>query len=555
MRIAISMKLRLVGFLAASLAAAGCGNYRPSTFEPQCPNYEEKIRPVVEKQCGTCHNRTDAAGGYVVGDHVSTVSRTEDGAPRVDPGNVDSAFLVAARGERAGHRAIPVEAYAALKSWVVTCRAAPKAYENHPKGWVTPTDSEQFHGMALRDAGYSTKECTECHGDDLRGGKSGYDCHVCHTAAEGPKACNTCHGDKDSAAPPRALSGSRSTKTMGVGAHRKHVMASATHPAYDCTTCHLDVKKPEDEGHYRLDGGFVFGAARVKVTRSATDAGVAYDPAMGTCGNTACHSPNPADTAAKTHTPKWNVVGQGALACDACHGQPPSNHFDNRCAMCHGAAYTDGGVETALHLNGKVDLVAADGKCDTCHQGPGGGAFYDTSKRTAANVQTVGAHDAHIRASRLRGPLACDECHLVPATFRAAGHIDSASPAEVFPPAIASKSLAFVDGAAGTYNGANATCSVYCHGASNGFALDTTSTLNRSPKWTNGATEAVCGTACHALPPVDGSLGHQPGVALTTPCSSCHGLSIFPDGGIIVTPLPDGGFTSHHINDRVSGSN
>lgn len=133
---------------------AGCGVLRPSDSEPICPSYEKVIRPIVESRCSQCHSAAKAEGGYRVGDHTQTVSRSDDGTPHVAPGNLSSPLLTASRGELAGHSAIPASEVVVLQDWVMRCRAAPSPYQLHPRGWSTPTDPEQFHGQALRAKSY-----------------------------------------------------------------------------------------------------------------------------------------------------------------------------------------------------------------------------------------------------------------------------------------------------------------------------------------------------------------------------------------------------------------
>jgi hypothetical protein len=79
---------------------------------------------------------------------------------------------------------------------------------------------------------------------------------------------------------------------------------------------------------------------------------------------------------------------------------------------------------------------------------------------------------------------------VVPATTTAAGHIDTALPAEVTP------SLG--------WNRTTQTCGAWCHGAS-------------SPKWTEQGG-AFCGS-CHGVPPTTAS--HNPTMNLSS-CASCH---------------------------------
>ena len=544
------LKARASALLLAALLA-GCGVVRPSDFPQVCPNYDETIRPVVEARCWECHSPTNAEGGYVIGLHTQTVSRRDDGTPRVDPGNADSLFLQAVRGTLPGHpevSGVSEEEMKLLEGWVVACRGAPQKYEFHPRGWATSTDSEQFHGTALRAKFYRLNECQNCHGDDLRGGKTGVDCNSCHT--RGPMDCSTCHGDAVSAAPPKDLSGVRLTTSLGVGAHRTHVTDGLAHKAYGCAQCHLDVKNAEDEGHYRRRGVFLTGPAEVKLA-SGPGGIAAWDRTTATCTNSACHAPSPADTASTRKVPVWTRVGPGEIGCGSCHGAPPSNHAqgNDRCELCHGASYADGGVDFALHLNGAVDVRGGGMRCDSCHSGPDSPTFIDLEGRGAdAGVKSVGAHDAHLHASKLRGPLTCNECHLVPQNVSSPGHIDSTRPAEVFPDG--GTGLAWAFNAVPVYDASNATCANYCHGGGNFGHTDAAPNLLRLPSWPGGADQAACGT-CHGLPPQDGTVAHVAAANLS--CDTCHGGTVGADGGILFSTGPDGGLTSKHLDGRITG--
>ena len=531
----------------AAVALLGCGVSRPSAYPKICPDYEKVIRPVLSAKCGSCHGGENPGGGYVIGEHAQTVSRSDDGTPRLAPGDRTSKVLAAARGELAKHARIPAADVVTLERWVVQCRGAPRQHDFHPIGWATSTDDEQFHGGAVRDSGYDFTECKQCHGEDLRGGKSGVDCGSCHTETNGPLACNTCHGDKDSAAPPQSLSKVRLTTNIGVGAHRAHVKDGPLHKAYACDRCHQDVKNAEDEGHYRRAGKFLTGPAEVLML-SGPGGAAKWNRSTATCTNVYCHSPLKDDTSPSRKDPVWTSVGKGEAACGTCHGAPPSSHADSRCEVCHAPGYADGGTDLAIHLNGKVELRGE--KCDSCHSGPQSPAFIDLHGRGAdAGVQTVGAHDAHLHANRLRGPLDCADCHKVPTKVDSAGHIDHAPPATVFP--ANDGRLAWAFNATPTYNPANGSCgSVYCHGGGVFPFVDTAATLLRNPVWTGTPDQAACGT-CHGLPPQDGSLGHN--AALNRPCALCHSGTVYPDGGIIFTPLADGGISSKHMDGKITG--
>jgi predicted CxxxxCH...CXXCH cytochrome family protein len=141
------------------------------------------------------------------------------------------------------------------------------------------------------------------------------------------------------------------------------------------------------------------------------------------------------------------------------------------------------------------DVPAVAG-CADCH----GGAANAAPPSGLGGIDdgpAVGAHQAHLTGARLGRAVACGECHLVPGTVDAPGHIDTPWPAEVQFGALAST------GAAPTYDRATAACNnTYCHGAG-------------APAWTDlDGSEAACG-ACHAMPP-------PPPHPASNTCEACH---------------------------------
>jgi predicted CxxxxCH...CXXCH cytochrome family protein len=530
----MSPTVRPAVLVAVLSAACACGIARePPDSQLPCEDFGRQVAPVLLARCRECHGGATPAGGYSVESRLQVLARRDDGSARLQPGDGASDFLRAARGELPGHVALPAGEVALLQDWAVRCRAAPRELQLHPQGWTTPTDLEEFHGAALRRTGYPLDGCRECHGADLGGGASQVSCQSCHP--QGPLACNTCHGDMASAAPPRDLSGARLTSRVSVGAHRSHPGA--------CTSCHQVPSTAEAEGHYRRGGALDVGPAEV-VLRSAPGLTAVWDRQAATCAGSACHAASPGDTLATLQVPRWTLVGQGQAACGTCHGLPPSSHGNagTACVRCH---------ESTTHLNGVVEVGDGRGTgCAACHGDETSPAPpRDVAGQTDESLASVGAHRAHLEARhRLRGPIGCTECHQVPASPLAPGHIDSPAPAEVFPAVAAEGTLARTDGASPTYDPGTASCgSVYCHGAGARAARDTAPTKIASPVWTGGTSQAVCG-ACHGIPPRDGL--HAAGLALTA-CVSCHAASVTPSGAIrVVTDPVTGQISSTHIDGQ-----
>lgn len=157
------------------------------------------------------------------------------------------------------------------------------------------------------------------------------------------------------------------------------------------------------------------------------------------------------------------------------------------CGTCHGADFKGGVVTGAVACTD----CHADGPtaCSTCHGEAG---------------PTSGNHAPHHAAQ-----LACSECHTVPTTWDAPGHLlgDTDGQAEINFGALAGLTPVPAD-RLGPPTYANGTCTnVYCHGGT--LAAGGASTM---PAWATPATGAPC-AQCHGAPP--------PSHTQTT-CVSCH---------------------------------
>jgi predicted CxxxxCH...CXXCH cytochrome family protein len=229
--------------------------------------------------------------------------------------------------------------------------------------------------------------------------------------------------------------------------------------------------------------------------------------ADGRCANVYCHGDALHAGGGANPRPVWtDAVVRG---CDRCHGAPPPSHAQDRCETCHPA--------TAPHLDGAVQIGRTAG-CDGCHGRAGDPAPpFDLDGNEFTTALGVGAHQAHLDApSLLRGPIACTECHLVPASTLAAGHLDSPLPAEV------TASLGW-DRGAGTCGTA------WCHGTA-------------APIWTLQAQDS-CGS-CHGVPPAS----HTPGLPLSS-CTTCHPRTIDAFGNFLFTTGPTGPVSEHIDGD------
>lgn len=370
----------------------------------------------------------------------------------------------------------------------------------HPEG-ILDEASDNFHAAELARRGYDLALCATCHGEDFAGGAANASCKTCHP--EGPDACVTCHRDGPTS-----------------GAH-------LVHRDQACAECHVVPARWDAEGHVRRSGAAdplpaeVSFGARAAQTLSAADRHGPPTYASGACSNVYCHGAVLHAGGGTSSTPRWDQPAVGG--CGTCHGAPPPSHAQSECATCHRAA---------PHLDG---VLQVGGACDGCHGDAT--AFRDLAGSTLTTAIGVGAHRAHLAGSaRLRGPLACSDCHATPSTIGDAGHLDSALPAELFPP---SSTLARTDGALPTWDRTTATCTNYCHGGGTRLGADTSLGLARSPVWTASNGQAYCGS-CHGIPPTT----HASTLTLRD-CASCH-PSVDSFGNPIVI---DG--TSRHLDGVV----
>ncbi len=442
--------------------------------------------------------------------------------------------VVPSTGDAPGH-VDPAPAEVALVGLAAANGAAP--------AWNAGTatcSSTYCHGATLNAGGTATTPrwtkvdgsqdaCGACHGNPPPAPHvSQANCGLCHAATatggavthpekhidgtldvETDLACNACHGSATNAAPPTDTNGGSATTSKTVGAHQAHLQAtSALSSPVACTTCHVVPATTDAAGHLGTS------PAEVALTGLAASGGAspAWNAGAATCSSTYCHGATLNAGGSKT-TPLWTQVDGTQDTCGACHGNPPpAPHVSQaNCGLCHAATATGGAVtHPEKHIDGTLD-VALPGACNACHGGAANSAPpVDTNGNSSTALKTVGAHQAHLLASSaLSSPVACGECHTVPATTGASGHL-GASPAE-----LAFGTLSNTGAANGVWNATAGTCSTtYCHGATlNGGS-------NKTPLWTKvDNTQDACG-ACHGSPPNSGR--HQLGDHSGINCRECH---------------------------------
>ncbi|HEU4384842.1 MAG TPA: CxxxxCH/CxxCH domain-containing protein [Anaeromyxobacteraceae bacterium] len=393
------------------------------------------------------------------------------------------------------------------------------------------------------------------------------DARPVQTTTGGGGACTSCHGTSGrtgalpgtdpnlAAAPPVAPAGE---PAQVVGAHLAHLNPAATGSLTGpiaCNECHV---VPADASHATNPPAQVVQFGALATTGGAAPTWNSPDKVTNTtCSNVYCHGKFSFGSVSGTaaNAPNWTLGNQAA--CGSCHGLPPTGHMPlggtvtpATCNGCHpgtvdasGAIIVSAATGASLHINGQADVSI--GSCTSCHGTAGRtGTLGGTDPNLAAAppvapagepAQVVGAHQAHLNppAGSLAGPIACNECHVVP--------VDSAHATN--PPAqvVRFGTLATTGGAAPTWNSpdkvTNTTCSnVYCHG--NFTFGSVTGTVANTPNWT-GTNQAACGS-CHGLPPT----GHLP---TSVSCSGCHPGTVDASFSIIVNPATG---ASLHVNGQ-----
>jgi predicted CxxxxCH...CXXCH cytochrome family protein len=198
-------------------------------------------------------------------------------------------------------------------------------------------------------------------------------------------------------------------------------------------------------------------------------------------------------------TPCWRVFSHTVAKRAA---MPGALLLTLATASCERSALSDGLPDTQ--------------DCSSCHGSPANAAPPKAVNGSWSTTDIgVGAHQAHLMAGHVAAPVACDECHQVPADLLT--HPDPLGrPAKMIFGTNASR-----NGAAPVWNRASASCTnTYCHGATLSGAA------NRPlPIWTNLDGSQLRCRACHGYPP---AAGHSTSSA----CYTCHGDVVNPNGTI-----------------------
>lgn len=406
----------------------------------------------------------------------------------------------------------------------------------HPDEWLDRT-SDDFHASVVFSMG--VEGCKECHGSDLDGGRVGVSCVDCHESLGG--FCTACHGGyaNSTGAPPYGLRGETDDTTIAVGAHTIHIEGSTLAAAVKCSDCHNVPLFVFDSLHYdnnSLAGGYATDSIAEIVWHGFADGGNAsWNRDTRACSGTYCHGAFSGGNA--NNAPVWTAKTQAH--CGSCHdiGYSPEDllwkheyHIqtgDLACADCH-ANVVDASltiVAPELHVNGIIDTMIADTTlcaechaaspeaCTRCHGGSDnitGAPPLGLRGETSTTQLAVGAHTRHMQGGAYADAFSCSDCHLVPNSLTAPGHLGADSVAEL--------SWSTLAGGQSTWNRNTAKCSLtYCHGNfSGGYTAN-------APIWTVTG-QAECGS-CHdnGTSPSNLSGRHRKHIVdENVACMTCH---------------------------------
>ncbi len=231
---------------------------------------------------------------------------------------------------------------------------------------------------------------------------------------------------------------------------------------------------------------------------------------------------------------------------------------------CHGTGRPTWGATSAAPVNG---FPYSANQCEKCHSSLTTtitqAAFYGTAipKVTLNTNAQVGAHFNHLSTNtkRVSNSAHCNDCHTIPASVNATGHLDKAGSIVTYN----SGSFANTGGIQATYSSSVNRCgTTYCHGgtlASNKTATGATLTaLKLHPQWDTPILSGTVDTApsaddcgrCHGFPPQSGGHTSYATKPLTTTtasnCNTCH--PVFNANAVITTAG-----LGLHINGKLDG--
>jgi predicted CxxxxCH...CXXCH cytochrome family protein len=225
-----------------------------------------------------------------------------------------------------------------------------------------PLACTSCHGMPPAAPHPQMDDCALCHGEviDEAGTIVAPLRHVDGFIDLGlPVACQSCHGDAESAAPPADLEGNLATTFPGVGAHRAHLEGSGIARTLACGECH---QVPTDI----LASGHIDSLAPAEVLFSGVAKAFGASPTYDgvTCTNSYCHGdsfPFGHDSGGTSKQPIWTQVDGTQKTCTSCHGLPPPFPHPPGpifCSDCHDTVdITLKILHPERHVDGVVDLI------------------------------------------------------------------------------------------------------------------------------------------------------------------------------------------------------
>lgn len=249
---------------------------------------------------------------------------------------------------------------------------------------------------------------------------------------------------------------------LNLGSHKRHTVDSV----YSCSVCH-------GAGNTATSAGPSHANGTINLAFTEKGAGTTYSQ------------------------PLENIPGEGYGTCST--------------SACHGRATRNWGVSTTLPT------------CEKCHGSANTALTSATFKDTAGSPASpyVGTHVSHLAGTHnYSNPITCDQCHAVPATADAAGHMDGLPATLTWGSTATHPSYAGgVEGAAMVpeYVPATRTCNnTYCHAGVRKTSDGTAQGTGASPSWNDPAYLGGTGCAkCHMNPP---AYPHSS----STNCSACH---------------------------------
>ena len=535
----LSLGVVLAGAVLAALSAPGCLKRR-----------DEPVTNADVARCTSCHGDANRAGDFVhrAAPPVDLAGNTDPSYPGVGAHDIhlnasgthaalacDECHVVPAAVDSPGHADSALPAEVVFGTLAKTGEREPVfdaatqtcgntyCHRTAEAVWSLPRTSADAcgtcHALPPPAPHPQSDRCSTCHADviDAEGRIIAPELHVDGSVEYKAGDCKNCHGGAENPAPPIDTLGNSDFSAIGVGAHQVHLQGGASSRPLACGECHIVPEHVEDPTH--------IDAPPAEVTFSGVGASAEHHPSWDrtsrTCAGSYCHAPTPGDDRT---SPLWNI--EKPLDCTSCHGAPPPlpHPQTTTCSACHGAVVGSDNhtiIDRSRHVDGTVDVkVTSD--CTSCHGSLNPAPPSDTLGNTNTSAAGVGAHQTHVLGTERSRAVPCGECHVVPKSVLAAGHLDSDLPAE-----LAFSGVALAYGAKPQYE--NGTCkNTSCHGAV--FPDDDPSGgSNTTPKWTRvDGSQAKCGS-CHGVPPP------APHPLPSYPCSHCHG-DIADDGVTFTHP-------------------